>query len=304
MGDSLQRIDEKLARELWARAAELQTAGRDAAGGSAATSRPGGLTLDVVLHAAEGAGIQPESVLLALAERQLVDWDSIRPDDWRTRLLKLLVSKADAIDVQRVFRAEPERVLTAFAEVASRPAFDLALERAIGRGESPTDRVYVFRRQGASWSGFSGGLEAADVRVLLVTIRATQDGTVVRIRAPLFRRGLNLGLAGVSSGLLSVFGAAAGLSVGSGILAPLIGSLVAVPVGAIAAYATIGAGFFGGGSVGLVGYRAFYRGMVRRGELALHGLFSAVAAEVEPALIPSVNVSREDDRGHRTREIP
>lgn len=106
--------------------------------------------------------------------------------------------------------------------------------------------MYVFRRQGASWSGFSGGLEAADVRVLLVTIRATQDGTVVRIRAPLFRRGLNLGLAGVSSGLLSVFGAAAGLSVGSGILAPLIGSLVAVPVGAIAAYATIGAGFFGG----------------------------------------------------------
>ncbi len=278
MSDSHGAIGENEARELWARAIELQTTGRDADVVSSSAPRAGAMSLDVVLQAAEGAGIHPDSVLLALAERQLVDWDLIRPDDWRVRMLRRFVSNVDAIDVRRRFRAEPERVLAALAEVASRPAFDLGLERAIGPGESVTDRVYVFRRQGMSRSGFSGNMELADVRVLLVTIRATQDGSSVRVRAPLFRRGVNVVLAGVASGTLGAWGTAAGWSLGSALMGAVVGGAF-IP-------ATIGAGFLLGSSIGLAGFRSFYHRMVRRGDMALDSFFAAVAAEVEPALVP------------------
>ena len=95
-------ISEEEARALWRRATELQ---------HSAESRehredrmlpepePGALSVDEVVGAAREAGISGEHLLVAFAERRLVDAEEIEPDRRSARWLRALVEEADAVEV-------------------------------------------------------------------------------------------------------------------------------------------------------------------------------------------------------------
>lgn len=281
MSDTISRLSDAEARELWERALELQEAAERAVEARRlAKSGEEGLKLEHVAQAAEAAGINPDFVLLALAERQLPDGADIRRDDWRAKWLRRAVSDLDAIEATRRIEASPERVLEALHEVSTRPAFDLALESVVGPGEDPTEQVLVYRRQGAAWSRFSGNMEAADARVLLFAVRSLAGGCQLRVRVPMFRRGLNLGLAGVVAGVLGAAGSWSAWSLGALVAAGVGGAALAVPAG-------IGA--LAGGAIGLSGFRAFYERMARHGETGLYDLLNTIAAEAEGRTHPLIS---------------
>lgn len=289
-----ERVTDEEARELWRRAAELHAAADRSQASRRALVRAGerGLTLEDVSAAAEGAGIDPDYVRLALAERRLPDGDAIRRDRWTARWLRRVVGDADAIEVSRVVRAEPARVLEAFRAVAERMPYGLQLEDGIG--EDPLrDGVLIYRRGAPAASAFDSALELADVRVVFVTVRTAGDGSLVRLHVPLFRRGVNLTLSGVSTGMFGAGGSWAGWSLG-GALAAALG---AASVAALAASAGVGA--VAGGAIGLGGFRRLYHGLVRRAESALNGLLAAVAVEAErraPGVLRALEQGGADGR--------
>jgi len=270
-----ERVTDEEARELWRRAAELHAAAdRSRAGRAVVRAGERGLTLEDVSAAAEGAGIGADYVRLALAERRLPDGGAIRRDRWAARWLRRVVGDADAIQVSRVVQAEPARVLDAFRAIAERPPYDLRLEDGIG--EDPLrDGVLIYRRAAQAASAFDRALELADVRVVFVTVRAGEEGARVRLHVPLFRRGANLTLGGVSVGVLGAGASWGGYALGGALAAVLGGASVA----ALAVPAGIGA--VAGGALGLGGFRRLYHGLVRRAESALRGLLGAVALEAE-----------------------
>jgi hypothetical protein len=270
------KISEEEARELWRRAAELQAADQQrselaSAAGTSVTSASG-LSLEQIAVAAEGAGIAPDYVRVALAEQQLPDADRIDRNLWSARWLRAILREPETIEDARTIAAAPANVLAALRTIVGQPAYGLILESTIGT-DPLRDAVLVYRI-GASGSSFQSALDFADARVFLFTIRPDAGGTRITLRAPLYRRGINLAMTGVSAGLLGWGGSAAGAAV-SGML-PAIGgaALVAAPI-------TIGvlAGIAGG--VGL--YRRMYRMVYRRGTAAVKQLLQAVAAE---AVVP------------------
>ena len=269
-------VSDEEARELWRRAAELHAAADHSRARQRALVRAGerGLTLEDVSAAAEGAGIGADYVRLALAERQLPDGDAIRRDRWTARWLRRVVGDRDAIHVSRVVDAEPARVLEAFRAIAERPPYDLRLEDGIG--EDPLrDGVLIYRRGARAGSAFDGALELADARVVFVTVRAEDGGARVRLHVPLFRRGVNLAVGGVSAGVLGAGASWCGWALGGAVAAGLgVASLAALAVPA-------GVGALAGGALGLGGFRRLYHGLVRRAEAALGGLLGAVAVEAE-----------------------
>jgi hypothetical protein len=121
---------------------------------------------------------------------------------------------------------------------------------------------------------FAGKLDLADVRVLIVTVRAAEQASRIRVRAPLYRRGINLVVTGASAGLGGAGGWWGGASLG-GVIAGALGGAAT----ALLAPAVFGA--VAGGAAGLAAYRAVYRSVVRGGDAALRGLVDAVAARAE-----------------------
>src|SRR5690606_30803563 len=195
------RITDDEAKRLWQRAAELQEeAERAASRGLNAPAEQTRLSLEHVTQAAEGAGINPTFVLMALAEQQLPDASEIRRESRQARWLRGLVSDIDSIEVSRLVRAPADAVIAALRAVAEKPAFNLLLENTVGVSDDPADRVLVFRAQ-YGVSEFGRATNMADVRVLIVSLRSVAEGTHVRVRAPLFRRGVNLTLAGIATAL-------------------------------------------------------------------------------------------------------
>lgn len=269
------RVSEREARELWRRAAELQAADERKRVTRRATVPPAAedLSLADVAGAAEGAGIEPDYVRLALAERRLVDADQIRRDRWTARSLRAVVGEKDAIEVSRVIAASPDHVLRAFQAVGSRPEFALIPEDGIGH-DALVDGVLVYRLQGSS-SSFHSCLSYADARVVLVTVRAYGDGARIRLRVPLFRRGLNLAVAGGLSGTTGGLGAMGGGAAGSA----LAGWIGTASVAVLMAPAVVGA--LGGAAAGVVGFRKLYGSAVQAGEGAMRRLMHAVALEAE-----------------------
>src|SRR5690606_2070034 len=144
-------------------------------------------------------------------------------------------------------------VLAAFRAVAERPPYGLRLEDGIG--EDPVrDGVLIYRRAAQGPSAFDSALELADARVVFVTVRAEGEGARVRVRAPLFRRGVNLTLSGVSAGVLGAGGSWGGWTLGGALAAVLgVASVAALVVPA-------GVGAVAGGALGLAGYRRLYHG--------------------------------------------
>lgn len=230
-----------------------------------------------VLEAAEEAGIPVENVLLAVAERSLVDADEIRPDRWSARWLRYLVNESDAIEVSRELRAPVEDVADATERVTSKDPYRVVLEN---RWESDAGGplVLVYRSQGVSFgmsSSFHSGLELSDARVLLVTIRRTRDATRLRIRVSRYRQRLNLALAGGSTGLFGAGGSAGGAAVGQA-AAGLVG-IAAIPaaVGLGALGAIVGAG------VGILGIQRLHSWGWGKGRVAVEQFAQAITMEVE-----------------------
>src|SRR5688500_14476082 len=207
MTDRPLRISDEQARELWRGAAELQAAA-ERSHQRALVTDSSGISLEQVAQAAEGAGIDPDYVRVALAEKQLPDADAVNRDLWTARWLRAILREPDAIEESRVVEAPPAVTFAALRGVAAKPSFDLILESTIG-SDPLRDAVLVYRI-GDDETNFQDKLNWTDARVLLFTIRAEAGHTRVRVRVPLYRRGINLALAGgVSTGL-----AAVGMSVG------------------------------------------------------------------------------------------
>jgi hypothetical protein len=235
MSRHLPRISDDEAKRLWQRAAELQDEAERSASASphALPVDDTHLSLAHVAEAAEGVGIRPSFVLLAMAERQLPDAEDIRREAWRARWLRSAVSDVDAIEVTKVVRGSPRTLLAAVRAVAAQPAFNMLPESTVGTAEDPCDSILVYRLQGGS-SQFNGTLDFADVRVLLVAITAVAEGTQLRVRAPLFRRGVNLSAAGVATVLGGIGGSWSGSALtaaAAGALGITAGSALLIPAG-------------------------------------------------------------------------
>jgi len=276
MTRNLLQISDEEARRLWQRAVELQEESeRSAAARSLASNvDETRLSLAHVLQAAEGAGIPQEFVLTAMAERLLPDAAEIRRDRLRARWLRGAVSTTDAIEASKLIRAPLSAVVAAVQTVASQPAFNMLLENVVGGEEPLQGRVLVCRLQGGT-SQFNHVLNLADVRVLLVAVRSVQDGTSLRVRAPLFRRGINLGVAGITATLGGVGGSWSGYTLAAlaaGALGGAAGSLLLIPAGL---------GALAGGALGLGGFRALYQKLVNDGSGAIGTFLTSVALEAE-----------------------
>lgn len=230
------------------------------------------------MDAAVEAGISADHVLLALAERRLADWDAIRPERWTTRWLRRLVGDADALEVSRFVDVSPSTVLAAIGRVTADGEFALTAE---GRfGEDPAQGVALVLRSAPSSTGtrpsaFHTSLDLADGRAVIASIRAEDEGTRLRLRVPLYRRGLNLTLAGSSAGLAGGGGAAGGVAVGDA-AAGLFGAAALT-----GAWSGAVLGLLLGSGVGVWGYRRLYTWGVAKGETALRQLASAIATEAE-----------------------
>lgn len=265
---SRRRFGEDEARALWRRAAELQAASEAAEQrllpGPGDPEEEHGLTLAELAAVAEGAGIHPDHVRMALAEGSLPDAEAIRPDRWPARALRRVVGAAgDVIEDSRVIGAPPERVLASLRRVFAAPPFLLVPEPMLG--EDPlTDGVLVYRLSTTDANSFASSMNWADARVVLATVRADGEGTRLRLRVPLFRRGLNLALAGGAGAGGTWLGLFAG-----GSLAGTLGlsALIAAPVA------------LAGAAAGVVGFRALYRGVLRGGQEAVRTLGEAVAQD-------------------------
>src|SRR5688572_14333865 len=96
------RIPEEEARELWRRAAELQAAAEQASQSDhrLALRNAPGMSLEQVSAAAEGAGIDPDYVRVAFAERQLPDAQDINRSQLPL-LRRLMNYEVEALEVTR-----------------------------------------------------------------------------------------------------------------------------------------------------------------------------------------------------------
>ncbi|HEX6249996.1 MAG TPA: hypothetical protein VFZ56_01025 [Gemmatimonadaceae bacterium] len=270
------QISDDEAKRLWQRAMELQDEAERSAFPRSLVSQTDDtrLSLEHVAQAAEGVGIHADFVLMALAEAQLPDADEIRRESWRARWLRGAVSEVDAIEVSRLVGGSPASVMAAAKAVAAQPAFNMLLENTVGIAAGPSDCIMVFRLQGGL-GHFNSTLNFADVRVLLVTLRPVQEGTHVRIRAPLFRRGVNLSIAGVATTLGGVGGTWSGWTVAAlaaGALGVTAGSALLIPAGL---------GALAGGALGLGGFRSLYGGLVKQGRISITTFLNSIALEVE-----------------------
>jgi hypothetical protein len=265
-------ISDEQARELWRRAAELQAAAERSSDRTQLPERVTGLSLDQVAVAAEGAGIDADYVRLVLSEQQLPDADRIHRDLWTARWLRAILREPDAIEVARVIDAPPAEVLRALRSIAAKPAFDLMHEATIG--EDPVrDAVLVYRM---GKSNFKDEMDWADARVFLFTIRPEGNRTRLRVRAPLYRRGVNLALTGGTSMVTTWIGVSLGALAGNALPTALAAS-------AALAVAPVAIGGLAGLLAGVGLYKALYRGVHRSGVQALNKLLHAIGAEAEHA---------------------
>jgi hypothetical protein len=284
MGDG-PRIGEDEARLLWRRAAELQAAA-ERTQASQALARPGetGLSLSDVAAAADSAGIDADFVRVAHVERLLPEAVEIRPDQRALRWLRPLVGgDADAFEATRFISAPPAQVLEAVRVVFAEPVYALTPELIIGT-DPVVDGVLVYRvTKTAEADNFYESMNWADARVLIVLVRAESNGTRVRVRVPLFRRNINLGLAGFLTGLGGYVGGAGGFALGAAAMSPF-----GIPAALFTATAAIGVA--AGAVIGGGAFRRIYWWATNGGRTAINSLLNTVVLRAEsqaPSLPPA-----------------
>lgn len=261
------RLTDEEARALWKRAAQLQAAAENAATQSRMLEpvQRGELTVEQVTTAAREAGIDPEYVHIVVAEQRLPDFDALRHDTRRARLLGRIIREPHAFERERIIAADPATVLSAFRTVATSSTFQLMPENTVGT-DPLRDGVLVYRITHGTQFGTT--MDFADARVLLVRIRPHERGTRVRIRVPLFRRGVNLGAAAFSA---SLFGAGGGTLLGW--------AAASLGATALTLAAPVTAGVIAGAAFGTAGMRRMYRAARSGGERQIDLLLQAVAVE-------------------------
>lgn len=294
MSDEREFLSEEEAARLWSRAAQLQAEAAQRAelalgpgsesAGDDESAPESGYALEHVVAAASEAGIGPEYLEAALVElrtqRALGDAGSARV--WRTSRL-LLGSREDAVSARRVVRADVQSVLAAMEAVLPADPYKLVLRDR--KGDPTRGGVLVFDIPGAGLTGiekggFVGDASWANFRQVYATVtpRALEPGTSeMVVRAPV-AWAMNLN-ASVAAAFLTA-GSGVGIAVGAA-GAVAIGTIatggVATVLGAVCIAAVGGVGALGS----LRGFRAIYRYALHRGENALEGLLSAVAAHAE-----------------------
>src|SRR5690606_9224850 len=95
------------------------------------------------------------------------------------------------------------------------------------------------------------------------------------VRVPLFRRGVNLSIAGIAATLGSVGGSWSGWT-----LAGLAAGAIGVSAGT-ALLIPAGIGALAGGALGLGGFRSLYGGLAKEGRLAVSTFVNSVSLEAE-----------------------
>jgi hypothetical protein len=133
--------------------------------------------------------------------------------------------------------------------------------------------VLVYRL-GNDETNFQDNLDWADARVLLITIRAEGENTRIRVRVPLYRRGINLALTGGASTLLAAIGTSVGVSASAALPA-------AITATAALAMLPVALGGMAGAALGVGLYRGLYRWVYRDGVAAIGKLLQAIAMEAE-----------------------
>jgi hypothetical protein len=274
----MNRIPEKEARKLWQRAIELQETAERKQGPGRALAAPDadGYSLQQIVEAAHGAGINPEYVRLAVAEARLPDAADFDRSRWTARWHRVLVGTADVLDVEGHVATPPARAVAAFRAVVATPAFALVLADRVGK-DPPLDGVLVYRIDPPTFGGgnFHGAMVVADAKVILVTARPSEGGTMLRLRLPLREHGVNLGITGALATGGGAAGAAGGVSAGGALAAALGTTSLAV----IAGPAVIGA--VAGGVLGIGAFRSLSHWGRRKGVIAVRQLLQTVALEAE-----------------------
>lgn len=289
------RIPEEAAHALWRRAAELQA---EAArrleersrqlvprGDSADTVEVEGYRLGDVRTAAEEAGISPEFLDRALAEsrnRALGEGAHERPSAMAARFLG---QPPRTMEVSRVIHAPAEEVYAAMQRILPRRPFRLSL--IDHHGADPLDGgVLVFNLPAYSYTAstadqsFAYEMSWADVKQLLFSLRRLDTdppATELTVQGSLIHsHKLHMWVGGGVSGLFASLSGVGGAFAGGA-------AAVALGIGGLAAGAIVGslAGGVAVGGLAMLGWRAFYRYALRRGEKAIRNLVGSIAVDVE-----------------------
>jgi hypothetical protein len=272
------KIADAEAHALWRRAIEIQAAAERGASPARGLPAAGakGLTLDDVVEIAQGAGVDPGYIYLALAEQRLPEAEKFRRDTRAARWARTVVRVGDLLELSQLIDAPPERVAEAFAAVVSKPAFELQLEDRVGP-DPPYDGVLVYRigQRALRGSTFHDGMYLADLSIMLVAMTAEGSGTRLRLRLPYLAHRTNLSLTGILAGGLGAAGGYGGAVAGTA-LAALRGTAT-LPL--IAAPAVMGV--LAGGALGVAGFRGIVRWGRRRGYTEIRRLLKVVALEAE-----------------------
>ncbi|MEO8451300.1 MAG: serine/threonine-protein kinase [Gemmatimonadota bacterium] len=306
------------ARAIWLRAAQLQAEAatrlqeryrEPTLEESGATPAPtGGFRLKDVEIAAIEAGIAPEYVALAMAQRPTGEAIGTRElsSAQEHRLTRMLGTRDRSISVSRVIRARPKAVLEAIGRVFTVHPFSLKLRDTVG-GHPLEGGILVFDvplirfrsdqmvgNRGRAYTLFSYRLTQIDLDRLNVVIKPLgppAEACEVTAYGDL-RRGLskNWRIDKWITGVASLGGAGAGAAVG-------LSALASTAVAALAA--TGGAVVFGAAALGW--YRWLYRSTLGKSRAELEKLLAAIDADLRAASVFGIAPSGDPTTGVRAR---
>lgn len=277
-------INDDDARALWRRAAELQAIAEDRQAEHQSLvpvhDDESALTVDEIVAAAEGAGIDAEHVRIALVERSLPNAGGRTRGDWAGLLRFLADYEADTVDRSMQINAAPDDVLNSLVKLLSRQPYPLTLESTFG-DDPLRDGVLVYRLSNTSrkkfqlptGSVFERDINIADGKYFLVTVRKAEgNATRLSIRMPLFRRAENVAF-------FTIFAAA------SGWLGTTLASYIIPWTSSPSALSALIPGVVGAAGVitGAAAYRRIYRWAIHKGEAALERVLQATSLEARGA---------------------
>jgi len=273
-------------RALWERASELDRERTSPETGGVPLLSAAGteLSVDELLEVGREVGISSDSVLLSVAEGRLADGSELRPRRESPLWHRILVQTRDALEVSVHLPLPPNDVLRLMDEVMGRREYRMSLEDRLGQ-DSEEGSVSVYRTMGAEGlfdqAPFHGALHLSDGRVLVVAVVPDQNGgSRVRIRMPLYERGVNLTI----SGGAGIGGGAAGASLGTALGEAVAGAVLAgatglLPLAVVVAPAVLGA--YVGVGAGVLGFRRLQTWGFGKGNAALSQLARLLEMEAQ-----------------------
>jgi hypothetical protein len=272
-------------RSLWERAAELD---RERAppeeGGPLLSADARELSVAEMVEVGREVGISPDSVLLSVAEGRLPDGNELKPRRESPLWHRILIEVRDAVEVPLRLAVPPDVALQLLDEVMERQEYRMSLEDRMISEEDEAS-VSVFRNMAEEGvlpgSEFHGTLHLTDGRVLVIAVLPDPEGgSRIRIRMPLYERGVNLTISGVSGGVTGAGGASLGTALGEAMVGAVLGGATGIlPLAMVVAPAVVGA--YMGVGAGILGFRKLQRWGFGKGQSALVRLARALELEAE-----------------------